>query len=91
MTAEPPDTLDGARVLLWCRVPENAQGVRAAAICRYDGASGGLYLFYCDERWRVISDWSERDADDLKDTVRQHFGVVPDAWAVREENDVPET
>ncbi len=62
---ECPDELDGAKVLLWSRLPEKetlyySDGrvwaeIEYYAICKYE-KDNGYYLFKCDARFEVQSD-----------------------------------
>src|SRR5688572_6898152 len=67
---EPPELLDGARVLAFAvvdatvvptgttthRIESEVSGPAAGlAIARYDGDEQ-IYLFYCDLAWQVVSD-----------------------------------
>jgi hypothetical protein len=68
---EPPETLDGARVLWFAvidgsvtptggtthRIEDQVLGPAAGlAIARYDDGDGQFYLFYCDPTWQVVTD-----------------------------------
>ena len=69
MLAQPPEILDGARVLAVALLNDsrptggtlhtvNGEVVvtpAALAIAQYDGEKG-VYLFYCDPHWNVVTD-----------------------------------
>ena len=86
----PHPQLDGADVLYYCDVrderlrPKGNHAVlcvedgssitpRYAAICRYEG-SNHVYLFYCDEEWRVISDWDHPSVEDAIESLEYWYG-----------------
>lgn len=70
----PPETLDRARVLQFASLARSQPtgktrhvvggaevgGFAAVAIARYDEEPTGVYLFYCDRSWNVITvTWHE--------------------------------
>jgi hypothetical protein len=73
----PGATLDGATVLRYGVLPlgaagyVNERGERIAlprfALARYE--AGPVYLFYCDEDWRVFSDFDFPDEEGATDYV----------------------
>jgi hypothetical protein len=86
----PPVFLDNARVLQFASLARSQPtgktrhvvgGVEdrdfaALAITRYDDDPQGVYLFYCDRSWRVVTDtWHE----DVGAAIRQanfEFGLL---------------
>jgi hypothetical protein len=90
---EPPESLDGARVLAWAwsgeapfgvvRSGEDAIEVRGLAVCRYPGATS-VYRFACDGAWAVQQDATYADVDEAKRSVpAQYVGRVPIIWQSR--------
>jgi hypothetical protein len=74
---DPPEILDGARVLQFASLSRahptgktrhvvagaEVSTFAALAIARYDDDPNGVYLFYCDSNWNVITDtWHENVA-----------------------------
>jgi hypothetical protein len=86
----PPETLDRARVLQFASLARSqptgktrhvvagtqVTDFAALAIARYDNEPTGVYLFYCDRSWNVITDtWHE----DIAAAVAQanfEFGLL---------------
>ena len=58
---EPPDYIDGAKVIKWACSGCNPFGfvgdekVYGLAICKYEN-SGNFYRFSCDKKWETIQD-----------------------------------
>ena len=72
MGSEPPEELDGARVLYWCHLPPEEGEALGAAICQYEGHKS-FYLFWCNERWEVIGDTDHPTVDDATDALWQLY------------------
>ncbi len=63
MKSEPPEELDGARVLYRRHLPPEEGQASGAAICQYEG-DNSFYLFWCNERWEVIGDTDHSSVND---------------------------
>lgn len=88
--AQPPDFLDGARVLQFASLARSqATGLThhvvdgipvsrftAVAIARYDGEPG-VYLFYCDDDWNVVTDTLHDDVASAVQQAHFEFGLLP--------------
>jgi hypothetical protein len=86
----PPETLDGARVLQFANLTRSqptgktrhvVDGVEvtdfaAVAIARYDDDSTGVYLFYCDRSWNVITDTQHVDIAAAVAQANFEFGLL---------------
>ena len=86
----PPEFLDGARVLQYAslarsqpsgktrHVVEGSEISRFAslAIARYDSGSEGVYLFYCDEQWNVVTDTLHEDVASAIQQANFEFGLL---------------
>jgi hypothetical protein len=84
---EPPDYLDGAKVVLWAWSGELPFGfvgneddtereeVYGLAICQYEGKVSKelIYRFSCDKNWIVIQ-------DGIYDTVENAIRFLPDQY-----------
>jgi hypothetical protein len=87
--AQPPNQLDGARVVTFAvlegikpsgRTIHSSQGgvlppPRALAICQYPGESG-WYLFYCDGHWNVLTDTFHVSEGEAKQQAEFEFQGV---------------
>ncbi len=87
---EPPDELDGAKVILWAYNPIKPffimkytdgtvyKPVHGFAICRYKG-SEIFYKFSCDSDWNVANDL---DAASIEEAVEiaQTQSLEPITW-----------
>ena len=85
----PPSTIDGATVLrvadLSAAVPtgrtrhlvrgEEVPAFAALAIATYDD-DPGVYLFYCDEQWRAVTDTLHETLDDAMAQAEFEFGPL---------------
>ena len=86
----PPELLDGARVLQFASLSRaqptgktrhvidgiEVGNFAALAIARYDDDPSGVYLFYCDRRWNVITDTWHRDVAAAVGQANFEFGLV---------------
>jgi hypothetical protein len=86
----PPEALDGARVLQFAslarsqptgrtrHVVEGAQVSRfaAVAIARYEDRPNGVYLFYCDQDWNVVTDTWHADVAHAIAQANFEFGLL---------------
>jgi hypothetical protein len=86
----PPETLDGARVLQFASLSQSqptgrtrhvAGGVQvsrfaALAIARYDDEPSGVYLFYCDGSWNVVTDTFHEDVAAAVGQANFEFGLL---------------
>ncbi len=82
-----PQLLDGARVLETASLEGAAATGRtrhvvggeeiakfsALAIAAYD-AESGVYLFYCDEEWRVVTDTRHDSVEEARAQAEFEFG-----------------
>jgi hypothetical protein len=81
---EPPEYLDGARVIMWAWSGKKPFGylpyidgsssieIYGLAICRY-GSSGPVYRFSCDRKWVVQNDMDY-------DSVEEALELLPDQY-----------
>lgn len=86
----PPETLDGARVLQFAslslsqptgRTQHVVDGVEvsqfaALAIAKYDDEPSGVYLFYCDRNWNVVTDTFHKDVSAAVGQANFEFGLL---------------
>ena len=83
-TIEPPNYLDGAKVIKWAwsgqqpfgfvgyeNSPERDE-IYGLAICKYDHEEG-IYRFSCDRNWEVVQ-------DGFYDTVENAIKQLPDQY-----------
>jgi hypothetical protein len=91
----PPVELDGAEVVCYVVLSEKHRRtgvyrhyiggelmgpVPALAVCQYAGAKS-VYLFHCDERWKVIQDDSCDSVEDaLEQASVQYEGLERSDW-----------
>jgi hypothetical protein len=82
----PPVTLDGARVLKVADLTSTqATGLishkigdkpitdfTAIALAKYDNEPG-VYIFYCDDEWNVLTDMLHADLADAEEQARLEF------------------
>ena len=95
--SEPPEELDGARVLAFAVVtelvtPTGGTTHRAGtavlgpaaglAIARYDG-DGPFYLFYCDAGWRVATDTCHPTSESARAQAEFEYRGVSAHWRTR--------
>ncbi len=78
---EPPDELDGAKVILWAYNPvkpffimqyvdsTNYKSIHGFAICRYIDEEL-FYKFSCDREWNVEGDSDEASVEDAVETAQ---------------------
>ena len=73
---EPPDFIDGARVIKWAWSGQHPFGyvsheeVYGLAICQYED-NGSVYRFSCDKSWNTVQ-------DSPQDTVEEAINELPD-------------
>jgi hypothetical protein len=86
----PPDLLAGARVLQFARLSGaqptgktrhvvdgvEVSGFAALAIAAYDDEPRGVYLFYCDRSWSVITDTWHEDVAAAVGQANFEFGLL---------------
>lgn len=86
----PPAFLDRARVLQFASLAKSQPtgktrhvvgGVEvrqfaALAIANYDSDARGVYLFYCDPSWNVITDTWHEDVAAAVDQANFEFGLL---------------
>jgi hypothetical protein len=87
---DPPDTLDGARVLQFASLARSqptdrtrhvVDGVEvsrfaALAIAGYEDEPSGVYLFYCDRSWNVVTDTWHEDVGAAIAQANFEFGLL---------------
>ena len=91
-----PTEIDGARVLYYATVDEDVQPTgntrhllgmeselmapaKALAICQYPGEQC-LYLFYCDEHGRVLTDTWHESLTQAMDQAEFEYRGITDRW-----------
>jgi hypothetical protein len=94
---EPPETLDGARVLAFSvidgsvtptggtthRIEDEVLGPAAGlAIAQYDG-DGQFYLFYCDPAWQVVTDTCHPSLELAREQAEFEYSGVSSRWHIR--------
>ena len=86
----PPEILDRARVLQFASLARSQPtgktrhvvggaeitGFAAVAIARYDDEPNGVYLFYCDRDWNVITDTRHEDIAAALAQADFEFGLL---------------
>jgi hypothetical protein len=86
----PPEFLDGARVLQFASLATaqptgktrhvvgrvKVKEFAALAIARYESDPRGVYLFYCDPSWNVITDTWHEDVAEARDQANFEFGLL---------------
>ena len=90
---EPPDYLDGAKVIKWAWSGQQPFGfvanedgteseeIYGLAICRYDNSTSKepICRFSCDKNWEVVQ-------DSIYDTVENAIRRLPDQYRNEEAN-----
>lgn len=94
---EPPETLDGARVLAFAvldasvaptgrtthRIGRDVLGPAAGlALAQYDG-DDQVYLFYCDPTWEVVTDTSHPSLELAREQAEFEYRGVSVHWQTR--------
>jgi hypothetical protein len=93
---EPPDELDGARVIKWAWSGNKPFGlisivngssddpieIYGLAICQYD-ASDNVYRFSCDRSWNVQQDGSYESVDDALRQLPDQYKLVAAKWRTK--------
>lgn len=94
---EPPERLDGARVLAFAivdasvvptggtthRIEDKVLGTAAGlVIARYDG-DGQYYLFYCDAEWSVVADTCHSSLEQTREQAEFEYRGVSSLWRSR--------
>ena len=85
----PPQVLDGARVLWWAWAGEvpfgelpGTQGddlrVYGFAVCQY--ATGQLYRFTCNKHWEVMQDMDHSNEEDAKADIPGQYDADRVVW-----------
>jgi hypothetical protein len=87
---KPPEFLGSARVLQFASLARSqptgktrhvvggveVRGFAALAIARYETDAQGVYLFYCDPNWNVITDTWHEDVASALDQANFEFGLL---------------
>ena len=82
--------LDGARVLQFASLSRSQPTGRtrhvvdgaevsdfaAVAIARFDDEPKGVYLFYCDRSWNVVTDTQHKDVSEAIAQANLEFGLL---------------
>jgi hypothetical protein len=90
---EPPDELDGAKVIKWTWSGDKPFGLLAIvdsdsndsievygiAICQYDD-SDNVYRFSCDKDWEVQQDGVYESVDDAVKQLPDQYKLVTVKW-----------
>ncbi len=99
----PPTELDGAKILCYVLLKKEhramgntrhyrdgrlVQGLSALGICRYENESG-FYLFYCDNKWDVVTDTHHDTLGRAKDQAEFDYKGISDAWTQTSSNAAP--
>jgi hypothetical protein len=95
---EPPELLDGARVLAFALVDESVVSTAGTAhrigdevlgpaaglaIARYDG-DAQFYLFYCDSAWQVVTDTCHPSLELAREQAEFEYRGVSARWRSRQ-------
>lgn len=93
---EPPELLDGARVLAFavidasvvptggtthCIEVEMLGPAAGLAIAKYDG-DGQFYLFYCDPKWQVVTDTCHPSLELAREQAEFEYRGVSARWKI---------
>lgn len=91
---EPPDFIDGAKVLQWAwSWPEPfgwltsedgsvKEAVHALAFCQYENSST-IYSFTCDQNWETMQDGVFGSIEDAKKFLPQQYRNVVANWQIK--------
>jgi len=93
---EPPDELDGAKVITWAWSGDKAFGVIPGvntdandsievfglAICQYDD-SDRVYRFSCDKNWEVQQDGVFESVDEALRQLPDQYKLVTAKWQTK--------
>lgn len=93
---EPPDELDGAKVIKWAWSGDKPFGlipmvdadsdepieIYGLAICRYDD-SGNVYRFSCDKEWEVQQDGLYESVDDALRQLPDQYRLIETNWMTK--------
>jgi len=92
----PPRMLDGAELVCFSEINSSVRPtgktihrkdgkilgpVTALAICQYSGENS-FYLFYCDEKWRVLTDTFHVDLDAAKSQAEFEYRNISAYWKI---------
>jgi hypothetical protein len=94
MNMEPPEKIDGAKVLYWAwsgNVPffllpsfdDGAEGIpiHGLAICQYD--NGAVYRFSCNQDWMVKNDSTHHSIEDAMSAPSGQYNVAEVRWQLK--------
>lgn len=90
---EPPNELDGARVVKWAWSGNKPFGLISSgsddqieiyglAICQYDD-TGNVYRFSCDSDWEVQQDGSYESIDEALRQLPDQYKLVAARWRTK--------
>ena len=91
-TNEPPDELDGAKVIKWAWSGDKPFGfvgeieIHGLAICRYDG-SAEVYRFSCDKDWEVQQDGLYDSIGDAIEQLPDQYKLEVSTWTNKRTNE----
>jgi hypothetical protein len=91
---EPPDELDGAKVIKWAWSGNEPFGyinvddgtrieIFGLAICQYDDSSN-VYRFSCDQNWTVQQDSSFDSIDKAQSQLPNQYELVKVKWVTKQ-------
>lgn len=94
---EPPDELDGAKVIKWAWSGDKPFGLLSIvnsdsnasieivgiALCKYDD-SDNVYRFSCDKNWEVQQDGVYQSVDDALRQLPDQYKPGTANWQIRE-------
>ena len=95
---EPPEFLDGARVLEVAFVDDRVThtgrtnhwrngellpAARALVIAAYDDTADEFYLFYCDEDWNVRNDTYHTTLHEARSQAEYEYSGITAVWVSR--------
>ena len=83
----PPEELDGARTLFWTILEHQHKSTSKTkhfvngkyqtdfyglVVAKYEGEEG-IYLFYCDSEWKVLTDTYHESIEEAKEQVEFEY------------------
>ncbi|GMQ91497.1 MAG: hypothetical protein BMS9Abin11_0806 [Gammaproteobacteria bacterium] len=88
-----PKKIDGARVLLHTCVSDDIDGfgtvnymdgshekIAGLAICRYSNNKKAIFLFVCNDDWKVVGDIQYQEINDAIEDALRFYGGSPSGW-----------
>lgn len=93
---EPPDELDGAKVIKWAWSGDKPFGlmryqdemyepieIYGLAICQYEDTRA-IYRFSCDKKWEVQNDSPQDSVEDAERILPDQYKLVPAEWRTKD-------